>query len=131
MLETIREFAAAELREAGEEASVRQRHLDHFVAFAEAVELRSRKAVTAALLDEIEVERDNIRAAVAEAAGDDDPERQLRLMTSLRFYFNVRGPGAESRGWSPNRSPAARPPRPAAGPDPDLGGHPRIERRRR
>ncbi len=97
MLETIREFAAAELREAGEEASVRQRHLDHFVAFAEAGELRSREAVTAALLDEIEVERDNIRAALAEAAADDDPERQLRLMTSLRFYFNVRGAGAESR----------------------------------
>ena len=36
MLETIREFAAAELRDAGEEEAVRQRHLDHFVAFAEA-----------------------------------------------------------------------------------------------
>ena len=97
MLETIREFAAAELRAAGEEEAARQRHLDHFVAFAEAVELRSREAVTAPLLDEIEVERDNVRAAVAEAAADDDPERQLRLVTSLRFFFNVRGPGTESR----------------------------------
>ena len=43
MLETIREFAAAELREAGEEAAARGRHLDHFVEFAEAVELRSRR----------------------------------------------------------------------------------------
>jgi len=97
MLETIREFAEAELRGAGEEGQARGRHLDHFVAFAEAAELRSREAVTVRLLDEIEVERDNVRAALAEAARDDDPERQLRLVTSLRFFFNVRGPGAESR----------------------------------
>ena len=97
MLETIREFAAAELRDAGEDAAAREGHLDHFLAFAEAAELRSREAMTAELLDEIEVERDNVRAAIAEAARDDDPERQLRLVTALRFFFNVRGPGAESR----------------------------------
>ena len=97
MLETIREFAAAELREAGEEAAARERHLDHFVAFAEAVELQSHDAVTVELLDRVELERDNVRAALAEAARDDDPERQLRLVTSLRFFLNVRGPGDESR----------------------------------
>ena len=97
MLETIREFAAGELRDADEEETARSRHLDHFVAFAEAAELRSREAVTAQLLDEMEVERDNIRAAYAAAAGEEDPERQLRLVTSFRFFFNVRGPGAESR----------------------------------
>ncbi len=97
MLETIREFAAAELLEAGEEAAARERHLDHFVAFAEAVELQSHNAVTVELLDRVELERDNVRAALAEAARDDDPERQLRLATSLRFFLNVRGPGDESR----------------------------------
>ena len=97
MLETIREFAAVQLREAGEESAARDRHLDHYVAFAEAAELRSREGVTAELLDDIEVERDNLRAALVEAAGEGDPERQLRLVTSLRIFLNVRGPAAEDR----------------------------------
>ena len=97
MLETIREFAAVQLREAGEESAARDRHLDHYVAFAEAAELRSREGVTAELLDDVEVERDNLRAALVEAAGEGDPERQLRLVTSLRIFLNVRGPAAENR----------------------------------
>ena len=97
MLETIREFAAVQLGEAGEEPAARDRHLDHYVAFTEAAELRSRQAITTELLDDIDIERDNLRAALVEAAGDGDPERQLRLVTSLRFYLNIRGPGAENR----------------------------------
>ena len=73
MLETIREFAAVQLHEAGEESAARDRHLDHFVAFAEAAELRSRQGVTAELVDDVEVERDNLRAALVEAAGDAIP----------------------------------------------------------
>ena len=126
MLETIREFAAVQLREAGEESAARDRHLDHFVAFAEAAELRSREGVTAELVDDVEVERDNLRAALVEAASEDDPERQLRLVTSLRIFLNVRWPG--SRESQDGR----RRPRPSRGcltgparPDPDLGGDPR------
>ena len=76
-------------------------------------ELRSREAVTAAA-----ARRDRGRArqhprGLAEAAGDDDPERQLRLVTSLRFFFNVRGPGAESRRLvAESLSRRARAPRP-------------------
>ena len=70
MLETIREFAAVELREAGEESAAHGRHLDHYVAFAEAAELSSRQGVTVELLDDVDVERDNLRAALVEAASD-------------------------------------------------------------
>jgi tetratricopeptide (TPR) repeat protein len=97
MLETIREFAAMQLREGGEESAARDRHLDQYVAFAEAAELRSREGVTAELLDDVEVERDNLRAALVVAAGEGDPERQLRLVTSLRIFLKVRGPAAEDR----------------------------------
>ena len=132
MLETIREFAAVQLREAGEESAARDRHLDHYVAFAEAAELRSRQGVTTELLDDVDVERDNLRAALVEAAGEGDPERQLRLVTSLRIFLNVRWAG--SRESQDGR----RRPRPSRGcltgparPDPDLGGDPRGARRRR
>ena len=46
MLETIREFAAVQLHEAGEESAAHGRHLDHYVAFAEAAELSSRQGVS-------------------------------------------------------------------------------------
>ena len=97
MLETIREFGAVQLREAGEEWAAHDRHLDHYVAFAEAAELSSRHGVTAELLDDVDVERDNLRAALVEAASEGDPERQVRLVTSLRIFLNVRWPGAENR----------------------------------
>jgi predicted ATPase/DNA-binding SARP family transcriptional activator len=97
MLETIRAFAAERLHEAKEDSVARQRHLDFVVALATAAELRAREAQPVALFDEIEADRDNIRAALVEAARDDDPERQLLLVTSLRFFFGVRGPADEAR----------------------------------
>jgi predicted ATPase/DNA-binding SARP family transcriptional activator len=97
LLETIRVFAIEELEGQGEAAPARRRHLEHFVGLAEEGELRSRDGVTADLLDEFEPERDNFRAAIAEAEADPDPELELRLVTSLRFFHNVRTLGEESR----------------------------------
>ncbi len=97
LLETIRVFAIEELESHGEAAAARRRHLEHFVGLAEEGELRSRDGVTADLLDEFEPERDNFRAAIAEAGADPDPELELRLVTSLRFFHNVRTLGEESR----------------------------------
>jgi predicted ATPase len=96
MLETIRQFAREASEAVGEAGALSGRHLDFFVAFAEAAEIRSRDGITADGLDEVESERDNLRAAYIESARDDDPERQLRLVTSLRFYLNLRGPADES-----------------------------------
>ena len=111
MLETIREFAAVQLREAGEESAARDRHLDHFVAFAEAAELRSRQGVTAELVDDVEVERDNLRAALVEAASD----RRSRAATApghLAPHLPERPLAGQPRiaGWSPTPSPVARVP---------------------
>ena len=97
LLETIRAFAVEELERVGEAELLRGRHLDFVVGYAEAAEQRTRAGVTAELLDEIELERDNIRAGLLEAEGDDDGERQLRLVTALRIFFNVRGPADEAR----------------------------------
>ena len=90
LLETIRVFALEELETHDEAAVARRRYLEHFVTVAEESELRSRDGVTADLLDEVELERDNFRTAIAEAETDPDPELELRLVTSLRFFHNVR-----------------------------------------
>ena len=50
---------------------------------------------TPALLDAAELELAELRAALSWAELHADPERQLRLVLALRFYFNTRGERGE------------------------------------
>jgi predicted ATPase/DNA-binding SARP family transcriptional activator len=98
MLETVRDYALGKLAEAGEQEPARERHLDHFLAFAEAIDERGHEAgPTPALLDAVDAELAELRAALAWAETRDDPERQIRLVLALRFYFRTRGDGTEGR----------------------------------
>ena len=98
MLETIREYAVEKLAETGAEAGARERHLDHFLSLAEAFAEREHEAgPTPALLDAAELELAELRAALSWAEAHADPERQLRLVVALRFYFNTRGERGEGR----------------------------------
>jgi predicted ATPase/DNA-binding CsgD family transcriptional regulator len=94
MLETIREYAAGRLREAGEEAATRDRHLDHFLAIAETAEpeLDRDKDAWRAL---VEPDRDNLRAALDWGLPADDPERGRRLAAALWWLWNLNGQGHE------------------------------------
>lgn len=94
MLETIREYAADRLREAGEAAAIRDRHLDHFLAFAEAAEpeLDRDKDAWRAL---VEPDRDNLRAALEWGLAAEDPERGRRLAAALWWLWNLHGQGHE------------------------------------
>jgi tetratricopeptide (TPR) repeat protein len=97
LLETIRVFALEELATHGGAAVARRRYLQHFLTLAEEGELRSRDSVTADFLNEFELERDNFRAAIVEAEADPDPEAELRLVTALRIFHNLRSPGEAHR----------------------------------
>ncbi|MGH3132189.1 MAG: ATP-binding protein [Gaiellaceae bacterium] len=63
MLETIREFAAAMLEEAGETSAYRDRHLDRFVAMARDSAARLAGPGSTEVLDRLEQDRENLRAA--------------------------------------------------------------------
>jgi predicted ATPase/DNA-binding CsgD family transcriptional regulator len=94
MLETIREYAGERLREAGEEASTRDRHLDHYLAVVEASEPeldRDKDAWRARL----EAEHDNLRAALDWGLSADDPERGRRLASGLPWLWHLHGHGPE------------------------------------
>jgi predicted ATPase/DNA-binding SARP family transcriptional activator len=99
MLETVRRYALDRLAERDDE-HVRQRHAEWLVEVAETAEenlLAGGDPVP--LLDELEREHDNIRAALAWALATPSGELALRLAASLRPYWEVRGHLNEGRRW--------------------------------
>ncbi|WP_329056391.1 LuxR C-terminal-related transcriptional regulator [Amycolatopsis sp. NBC_01488] len=98
MLETLREYAAAKLAEAGEADAARDRHLDHFLALAEAAEPdldRDKDAWRARM----EPERDNLRAALEWGLAKEDPTRGRRLAAAVAWLWNLRGRGHEGLAY--------------------------------
>jgi predicted ATPase/pimeloyl-ACP methyl ester carboxylesterase/class 3 adenylate cyclase len=85
LLETIREYAAEQLREAGEEEVLRERHAGWFTALAERAEPELRGPDQLTWLDRLEREHDNLRA-VAEWCQDDPGRTELGLRLSATTW---------------------------------------------
>jgi predicted ATPase/DNA-binding SARP family transcriptional activator len=99
MLETIREFAVELLEASGEAETVRRRHCERLLVEAEegaAAWLAGAEAHDSlfAVLDE---EHDNLRAALAWAAGTGEVELEVRLAVAARWYWVVQGHLSEGR----------------------------------
>ncbi|MGH3054324.1 MAG: ATP-binding protein, partial [Gaiellaceae bacterium] len=107
MLETVRHFAVERLEEAGA-ADLRRRHAEWLTDLAETMMERTTGAGEDATvwLDRIQPEHDNIRAALAWAV-DEDPEIALRLASSLRLFWEVRGHFREGSRWLEEALPHA------------------------
>lgn len=103
LLETIREYAAARLQEAGEEATMRRRHLDWVLDFALATQiaLHERTIEQKQWVARIDEEYPNIRAALAwsEQGEVAATEQGLRLAEVLGSYWVIRGFYSEIAGW--------------------------------
>jgi non-specific serine/threonine protein kinase len=102
MLETIREYALAHLRQHGEEASSRAAHAESFLALAEAAELhlhgvRSDQAEWMARMD---TELGNFRAALDWLLELGEGTRALRLLVGLEAFIGARPIEAEARRWT-------------------------------
>ena len=65
MLETIRDYALERLEEAGDLEDTRRRHACYYAAFAERAHDRLRSPSQLAILDGLEAEHDNLRAALS------------------------------------------------------------------
>jgi predicted ATPase/class 3 adenylate cyclase len=96
MLETIRDYAGERLEDSGEAEQMRRRHADHFLALAEEAEPLAR-TYSGEWLDRLELEHDNLRAALdhLEAAGDS--QLVLRLAGALSDFWGIRGHFVEGR----------------------------------
>jgi predicted ATPase/class 3 adenylate cyclase len=100
MLETIREFASEQLEASGELDSLRLRHAEFFVAFAEEADPRLRQGPDQRLWsDRVASDYDNIRAAMSFAL-ERAPLLALRLVGRLSFYVWQRGGFEEARTWA-------------------------------
>jgi predicted ATPase/predicted Ser/Thr protein kinase len=83
LLETVREYAFERLQERGEEEAYCRRHLDYFLALAEEVEPLLFGAAKTRQLDRLELELDNLRAALGLAIDSGAAEPAERLAAAF------------------------------------------------
>src|SRR5436309_409910 len=74
LLEAIRQYARGKLRASDEEAAVCDRHLEHFLRFAEEAEPHTKRAEQLVWFQRLEGEHDNLRAALDWAIRSGDSE---------------------------------------------------------
>ncbi len=99
MLETIREYALEQLDQSGEAGALRQRHLEDYQAWAEQIEPSLTGPQQGALMQQLEHEHDNIRAALAWALEQREPEQALRLAGAVWKFWQIHSYLSEGRRW--------------------------------
>jgi predicted ATPase len=100
LLQTVREYALARLAEAGTQDKVRLRHLDYYLAMAEAARSSLTWAEQSVTLDLLQAAYPNVRAALEFACRQAELdgsclETGMRLATAVRPLWRRRGPLAE------------------------------------
>lgn len=99
MLETIHEYARERLVESGDAALRSQQHAEYFTQLAAKVYSHARLSETAQWAEQLELEHDNIRAALTWLSQGDHKEAYMRLATSLWFFWSTQGYIHEGRMW--------------------------------
>ncbi len=100
MLETIRAFGAECLDEAGEAEPTRNRHASVFLELAEEAEPHLRGLDQKRWLDGLEVEHDNLRAALRWTIESGRSADALRIVGALWRFWHMHGHLDEGRRWA-------------------------------
>jgi predicted ATPase len=98
LLETIRQFADQQLRDAGERADRIWAHRDWYVAFAAANDPELAVGIVNDTPQALDAEYDNLRAALSSGVAQ-DPAVALRLAVSLWRFWLARGHFSEGSRW--------------------------------
>lgn len=91
MLETVRQYAAERLCESGEQGEVRRGHALYFAELAEKAEQALQSAAMGAWLEQLEVEHDNLRAALQWSLENDPTGMAWRFAGALGAFWRKRG----------------------------------------
>ena len=95
LLETIREFAARRLSDAGEVGQVFARHTGFFLAYAPELQSRPGRTASTELVDRYRADAANFRLASTRALADGDVVSALRFVRYLGRLLYRLGPFAE------------------------------------
>jgi predicted ATPase/DNA-binding CsgD family transcriptional regulator/DNA-binding XRE family transcriptional regulator len=106
LLEPLRQFALERLAESREMDAIRWRHAHFFLHLAEEASPKLYGAEQLIWLDRLELEQDNLRAALDWSLSTasplqlgEDEEIGLRLAGALFLFWDLRGDWREGRGW--------------------------------
>ena len=99
LLETIRQFAASRLTDAGEAAAVAAAHCAHFLSVAETAAPQLTGPDLRSWLTRLDADQANLRRAAEQAAGRPDGTAQvLRFAVALWGYWSLRSWHEEAAG---------------------------------
>lgn len=99
MLETMREFGQEQLRLTGELAAARAAHAAWVLAIAERLDMSGSAVTPPEALDRLELEHDNLRAALDWLRSSRDGDSILRLCLATRDFWWIRGYLSEGADW--------------------------------
>ncbi len=100
LLETVAEYAAERLAEAGDEAAAESAHLVHFRELARITDPQLRGPGQAAAIAVFAVDYENLRTALRCAVARRDEQEALCLALSLCWYWQMHDLRHEARTWS-------------------------------
>ncbi len=98
MLMPVREYAEERLEQSGEADEIRALHARYFLALAERAEPELMGRDQVEWLDQLDMEHDNLRAAIAWGL-DREADLAMQLAAALWRFWEGRGHVGEGRGW--------------------------------
>ena len=100
MLQTIREYGLERIEADGDAEAIGRRHAEYFLALADRAERELRGPHQEAYLDLLELEHDNLRAALTWAIHRGQAEPSLLLVWALWRFWHLRGHLSAGRRWA-------------------------------
>jgi hypothetical protein len=100
MLQTIREFGLERLEAEDDRAAIERRHAEWFLRLAEEAEPKLRGPQLGQCLISLQVEHENLRAALSWAVERDQGEIGLRIVGALWRFWHLAGHLSEGRRWA-------------------------------
>src|SRR5947209_10773759 len=97
MLQTIREFAAEQLEQSDEAAAIKDRHVQAFIALAQQAQPHVFGSRRKEWLDRLEMEDDNLRAALDWTLSTGDAKNAMLMWACLWRFWQMRGHIHEGR----------------------------------